>query len=132
MPAPRQYPEELKERATWLALNARADPSTHHGALARIAGQLDINADPLHGWVRLAEAGGHRPRTGGGEGAAGPEPVSDRERVAALEKEVRKLRRRNTTLRQSSTGPSHRLRSRIRVHTQRFRGNAVLWLLNEP
>ena len=103
MPAPRKYPEELKERATRLALDARADASTHRGAIARIAGQLDINPDALRGWVRLAEAGGRRPRSGGGGTAGGPEPVSDRERVVALEKEVRELRRANTILRQAAT-----------------------------
>ena len=102
MPAPRKYPEELKERATRLALDARADASTHRGAIARIAGELDINPEALRGWVRLAEAGGRRARPGGGA-TAGPETVSDRERVVQLEKEVRELKRANTILRQAAT-----------------------------
>lgn len=101
MPAPRKYPEELKERATRLALDARADASTRRGAIARIAGQLDINPEALRGWVRLADAGGRRPA--GSSAAAEAEPVTDRERVVQLEKEVRELKRANTILRQAAT-----------------------------
>jgi transposase len=100
MPASRKYPVELKERATRLALDARADVSTRRGAIARIAGQLGINPEALRGWVRLAEAGGDRSRLRGGAGQPEMEPVSDRERVVALEKQVRELKRANTILRQ--------------------------------
>ncbi|GAA2152571.1 transposase [Humibacillus xanthopallidus] len=101
MPAPRKYPEELKERATRLALDARADASTRRGAIARIAGQLDINPEALRGWVRLAEAGGRRPSAAAAVTEA--EPVTDRERVLQLDKEVRELKRANTILRQAAT-----------------------------
>ena len=101
MPAPRKYPEELKERATRLALDARADANTRRGAIARIAGQLDINPEALRGWVRLADAGGRRPPAS--SAAAEAEPVTDRERVVQLEKEVRELKRANTILRQAAT-----------------------------
>ena len=101
MPAPRKYPEELKERATRLALDARADASTRRGAIARIAAQLDINPEALRGWVRLADAGGRRPSAS--SAAAEGEPVTDRERVLQLEKEVRELKRANTILRQAAT-----------------------------
>jgi transposase len=101
MPAPRKYPEELKERATRLALDARADANTRRGAIARIAGQLDINPEALRGWVRLADAGGRRPPAS--PLAAEAEPVTDRERVLQLEKEVRELKRANTILRQAAT-----------------------------
>jgi transposase len=102
MPAPKKYPVELKERATRLALDARADADTRRGAISRIAGQLDIHPEALRGWVRLAEAGGDRSRLRGGVGQP-VEPVSDRERVVALEKEVRELKRANTILRQAAT-----------------------------
>jgi len=103
MAAPRKYPEELKERATRLAMDARADASTRRGAIARISEQLDVHPEALRNWVRVAE-GGRRPRlstTPGGD--ASVEPVSDRERVVALEKEVRELKRANTILRQAAT-----------------------------
>ena len=103
MPAPKKYPVELKERATRLALDARADADTRRGAISRIAGQLDIHPEAQRGWVRLAEAGGDRSRLRGGTGQPVVEPVSDRERVVALEKEVRELKRANTILRQAAT-----------------------------
>jgi transposase len=49
MPAPRKYPDELKERATRLALDARRDARTRRGAIARIAGRLDIHPEALQG-----------------------------------------------------------------------------------
>lgn len=104
MPAPRKYPEELRERATRLALDARADASLRRGAIARIAGQLDVHPEALRGWVRWAEAGGARPGRGvssGAVGGAGGEPVSDRQRVLELEARVRELTRANTILRQA-------------------------------
>jgi transposase len=43
MAAPRKYPDELRERATRLAVEARRDPATRTGALKRIGAQLGIN-----------------------------------------------------------------------------------------
>lgn len=102
MSAPRKYPVELKERATRLTLDARADASTRQGAIARIAGQLDVHPEALRGWVRDAERTGVVPGAGGSLGAA-QAVVSDRERVVALEKEVRELKRANLILRQAAT-----------------------------
>jgi transposase len=45
MAAPRQYPDELRERAIRLAVDVRKDPATRSGALARIGGQLGINPE---------------------------------------------------------------------------------------
>lgn len=99
MPAPRKYPQELKERATRLAMDARADASTRQGAISRIAGQLDVHPEALRGWVRDAERAGGVTSSGGSPAAV----VSDRQRVVALEKEVRELKRANTILRQAAT-----------------------------
>ncbi len=44
MAAPRKYPDELRERAIQLAVDARKDTETRSGALARIGGQLGINS----------------------------------------------------------------------------------------
>ena len=51
MAAPRKYPDELRERATRMAVEARQDPATRSGALARVAGQLGINPETLRNWV---------------------------------------------------------------------------------
>ncbi|GGB30573.1 transposase [Flexivirga endophytica] len=104
MAAPRKYPEELKERATRLAMDARADASTRRGAIARIPEQLDVHPEALRNWVRVAEGGRPRSRTSLPAGSNAPaDEVSDRERVIALEREVRELKRANTILRQAAT-----------------------------
>ncbi|WP_412867401.1 IS3 family transposase, partial [Cellulomonas sp. 179-A 9B4 NHS] len=93
MAAPRKYPEELRERATRMAVDLRRDPATKAGALARVAGQLGINPETLRNWVTQAEVDvGHRPGTTSAEAA----------RIAELEREVRELRRTNEILRTAS------------------------------
>jgi transposase len=47
MSARRKYPDELRERAVRLAVDARRDPATKAGALWRIGGQLGINPETL-------------------------------------------------------------------------------------
>ena len=44
MAAPRKYPDELRERATRMAVELRADPATKQGAIARVAEQLGATA----------------------------------------------------------------------------------------
>lgn len=64
MGAPRKYPEELKERATRLAVEARRHPGSKAGAIKRIADQLGIHPEALRTWVRQAEIDdGVRPGT---------------------------------------------------------------------
>ncbi len=55
MGAPRKYPDELRERATRMAVEARRDPATKAGSLARIGQQLGNNPKTLRNWVRRAE-----------------------------------------------------------------------------
>ena len=64
MAAPRKYGDELRERATRMAVEARKDPATRSGAIARVAEQLGMHPETLRGWVRQAEVdGGVRPGT---------------------------------------------------------------------
>jgi len=93
MAAPRKYPDELRERAIRLVIDARKDPATRPGACRRIGEQLGINPETLRGWVQQAEIdAGDRP------GMTTP----DAQRLAELEREVRELRRANAILKSAS------------------------------
>jgi transposase len=93
MAAPRKYPDELRERAVRMAVEARKDPATRSGALSRIGGQLGISPETLGNWVTQAEIdGGSRPGT----------TTTDSERLRELEREVKELRRANSILRSAS------------------------------
>ncbi|ACY20778.1 transposase IS3/IS911 family protein [Gordonia bronchialis DSM 43247] len=93
MAAPRKYSEELKERATRMAVEARRDPESSRGAVKRIADQLGMHPEALRNWVRQAEIDG---------GVRAGTTTEDADRIAQLERENRELRRANTILKQAS------------------------------
>jgi transposase len=94
MPAPKKYNDELRERATRLAVEARRDPASATGAIRRIADQLGVHPEALRVWVKQAETdAGVRPGT----------TSSDAERLAALERENRELRRANQILKSAAS-----------------------------
>lgn len=95
MPAPRKYPDELRQRAVRLVRDRVADePALPVSRACRLVGeQLGINGDTLRNWVRSERVdAGELPGT----------TSADAMRIAELEKEVRELRRANTILRQAS------------------------------
>ena len=90
MPAPKKYPQELRERAMRLVAEARReDPELSlNAAVVRIGQRVGVNADTLRGWCKQAEIdAGQRPGT-----------TSDATRIKALEAEVRELKRANEIL----------------------------------
>lgn len=93
MAAPRKYPDELRERAIRLTLDARKDPASRPGACVRIGERLGINPETLRGWVTQAEID-----SGGRTGTTTAEAA----RLAELERENRELRRANAILRSAS------------------------------
>lgn len=94
MAAPKKYPDELRERATRLAVEARRDPQAGPGAIRRIAGQLGVHPEALRTWVKRAETDeGTRPGTSSPDAA----------RIAELEREVRELRRANQILKSAAS-----------------------------
>ena len=110
-PSQRRYPPELRERAVRMVQQAIQESGERFGVITRVARQLGIGTESLRSWVRQAEVdGGHRPGISS----------QDKERIAALEREVRELRRamrscgrRRLSLRPSSTAvvrgdPLHR------------------------
>lgn len=93
MSAPRKFSDELRERATRMAVELRRDPATRSGAIRRVAEQLGMHAETLRNWVRQAEIdGGVRPGT----------TTDDVKRLAELELENRELKRANEILRTAS------------------------------
>ena len=93
MAAPKKYGDELRERATRMAVELRQDSSSRPGAIKRVADQLGMHPETLRNWVRQAEIDG---------GARSGTTTSDAERLAKLERENRELRRANHILRTAS------------------------------
>ena len=93
MPAPRRYPDELRERAVRLVFDMRAETGSKRGPIKRVAEQLGINEETLRTWVKRSEIDrGDRPGTS----------TSDAERIKHLERENRELRRANAILKSAS------------------------------
>ena len=93
MAVQRKYPEELRERAVRLVLDARTGGARQPGACVKVGGQLGIPVDTLRGWVQRAEVdAGLRPGT----------TTDDASRLVELERENRELRRANAILKSAS------------------------------
>ena len=97
MAAPKRYPDELRERATRLAVEARQDPAWRAGALQRIGERLGRAARDQPGDVAgRGEAGRDRRRAG----------ARDDDRGGAADQgawaEVRQLRRADEILKSAS------------------------------
>lgn len=91
MPAPRKYPNELRERAIRLVAEAREqDPGLSlNAAVVRVGQRVGIVPDTLRGWCRQVEVdAGKRPGT----------TTSDAARIKQLEHENRELKRANEIL----------------------------------
>jgi len=81
------------ERAVRLVLEGGGDHPTQWAAINSVAGKIGCTTETLRKWVRQAER----------DGGARPGPTSaERERIKALEREVRELRQANEILRKAS------------------------------
>ena len=91
MPAPRKYPNELRERAVRLVREARAEEAelSLNQACKRIGPQVGVSPDTLRGWCKQALVdAGELPGTTTGDG----------KRIKDLEREVKELKRANEIL----------------------------------
>lgn len=91
--SPRQYPDELKQRAIRMVLESYDRGEQRFGAVTRIATQLGIGPESLRKWVGKAEVD-----RGGRAGTT----TQDAWRIAELERENRELRRANEILKSAS------------------------------
>ncbi len=91
MPAPRKYPNELRDRAQRMVAEAMSEDTSLslNGAVKRIAPKVGVVPDTLRGWVhRLEIDAGRRPGT----------TTEDAASIRKLQAEVRELRRANEIL----------------------------------
>jgi len=91
VPAPRKYPNELRERAMRLVQEAREqEPGLSlNAAVKRIGPRVGINPDTLRGWCKQADIdAGRAPGT----------TSADAARLKELERENRELKRANEIL----------------------------------
>ena len=90
---PQKYPDELRERAVRMVQEIRRETGESHGVITRVARELGIGPESLRQWVNRAEIdAGARPGT----------TSSEAERIVALERDNRELRRANAILRSAS------------------------------
>ena len=88
-----RYPPELRERAMRLVREHRDQHPSEWAAIESVAEKLGMTPETLRTWLRR-DAVDHGQRPG--------VTSSERERVRALEREVRELRRANEILKAAS------------------------------
>ncbi len=91
MPAPRKYPNELRDRAQRLVAEARLqEPGLSlNAAVLRIGPRVGVNPDTLRGWCKQAAIdAGERPGVS----------IADAAEIKALRSEVKELKRANEIL----------------------------------
>ncbi len=88
-----RYSPDIRERAVRIVFEHQADYDSQWAALNSIAGKIGCTAETLRKWVRRAERD---------QGLREGLTTSDRERLKALERENRELKRANEILRKAS------------------------------
>jgi transposase-like protein len=88
-----RYSPEFRERAVRLVFEHQEEYDSQWAAMNSIAGKVGCTAETLRKWVRRAERD---------QGLREGLTTSDRERLKALERENRELKRANEILRKAS------------------------------
>jgi transposase len=89
----RRYSPEVRERAVRLVFEHQGEHQSQWAAIASIASKIGCTPETLRKWVRRAERD---------QGLRAGMTTSDRERLKALERENRELKRANDILRTAS------------------------------
>jgi len=121
--SPRQYPPELKERATRMVLDSIDRGEQRQGLVTRIARQLDIGPESLRRWVVQAEIDrGRRAGT----------TSEEAQRITELERENRELRRTNEILKSASAFFAFLPPSSLPGELARFFAVPAAWPVTSP
>ena len=88
-----KYAPEVRERAVRMVFEHQGEHASQWTAIGSIAAKIGCTAETLRGWVRQAERD---------QGLRAGPTTDDRERIKALEREVRELRQANEILRKAS------------------------------
>jgi transposase len=88
-----RYPQEVRERAVRMVFEHQDEHPSQWAAITSIAAKFGVSSETLRKWVRRAEVdGGQRPGL----------TTEERERLKALERENRELRRANEILKSAA------------------------------
>jgi transposase-like protein len=88
-----RYSREIRDRAVRLVFEQQKEHGSQWSAIESIAGKIGCTAETLRKWVRRAEID---------EGIRGGLTSTEREKLKALERENRELKRANEILRKAS------------------------------
>ncbi len=88
-----RYTPEIRERAVRLVFEQQKEHDSQWSAIGSIAGKIGCTAETLRKWVRRAEID---------QGIRGGLSSTEHERLKALERENRELKRTNEILRKAS------------------------------
>jgi len=95
MSTSKKYSPEVRERAVRLVFEHQSEHESQWAAMASIAEKIGCTTEILRKWVRQAERD---------QGVKPGLSTEERERLKALERENKELRRTNEILRKASVG----------------------------
>jgi transposase-like protein len=90
---PNKYSPEVRERAVRMVFDHQAEHASQWATIMSIAPKIGCNPETLCSWVRQAERD---------QGKQPGLTTTERDRIKALEREVRELRQANEILRKAS------------------------------